>query len=74
MTVRVPFTLAENQAYHTRKKHIDVRFHKIRELIVKGETVLEKISTSKNVVDMLTKLVTAAMFKLCLDLVNVCSL
>uniref|UniRef100_A0A2N9G4M2 CCHC-type domain-containing protein n=1 Tax=Fagus sylvatica TaxID=28930 RepID=A0A2N9G4M2_FAGSY len=34
--------LAKNQVYHARTKHIDVRFHKIRELIVTGDIVLEK--------------------------------
>uniref|UniRef100_A0A2N9G9Z0 Reverse transcriptase Ty1/copia-type domain-containing protein n=1 Tax=Fagus sylvatica TaxID=28930 RepID=A0A2N9G9Z0_FAGSY len=34
--------LAKNQVYHARTKHIDVRFHKIRELIVTGDIILEK--------------------------------
>ena len=29
--------LAKNQVYHARTKHIDVRFHKIRELVSSGE-------------------------------------
>uniref|UniRef100_A0A2N9GEX0 Integrase catalytic domain-containing protein n=1 Tax=Fagus sylvatica TaxID=28930 RepID=A0A2N9GEX0_FAGSY len=66
--------LAKNQVYHARTKHIDVRFHKIRELIVTGDIVLEKVHTSKNAADMLIKPVTTAKFKHCLDLVNVSSL
>uniref|UniRef100_A0A2N9HWT1 Integrase catalytic domain-containing protein n=1 Tax=Fagus sylvatica TaxID=28930 RepID=A0A2N9HWT1_FAGSY len=66
--------LAKNQVYHARTKHIDVRFHKIRELIVTGDIVLEKVHTSENAADMLTKPVTTAKFKHCLDLVNVSSL
>jgi hypothetical protein len=66
--------LAKNQVYHARTKHINVRFHKIRELIVTGDIVLEKVHTSENAVDMLTKPVTTAKFKHCLDLVNVSSL
>uniref|UniRef100_A0A2N9FGL6 CCHC-type domain-containing protein n=1 Tax=Fagus sylvatica TaxID=28930 RepID=A0A2N9FGL6_FAGSY len=62
--------LAKNQVYHARTKHIDVRFHKIRELIVTGDIVLEKVHTSENAADMLTKPVTTAKFKHCLDLVN----
>ena len=46
--------LAKNQVYHVRTKHIDVRFHKIRELIAIGELLLEKIYTSENAMDMLT--------------------
>uniref|UniRef100_A0A2N9J0X3 CCHC-type domain-containing protein n=1 Tax=Fagus sylvatica TaxID=28930 RepID=A0A2N9J0X3_FAGSY len=66
--------LAKNQVYHARTKHIDVRFHKIRELIVTGDIVLEKVHTSENAADMLTKPVTTTKFKHCLDLVNVSSL
>ena len=32
--------LENNQVYHARTKQIDVRFHKIRELIVTGENIL----------------------------------
>ena len=63
--------LAKNQVYHTRTKHIDVRFHRIRELISSGELLLEKVHISKNAVNMLIKLVTANKFKHCLDLVNI---
>ena len=66
--------LAKNQVYHARTKHIDVRFHKIRELIVTGNIILEKVHASENAADTLTKPVTTAKFKHCLDLVNVSSL
>jgi hypothetical protein len=65
--------LAKNQVYHARTKHIDVRFHKIRELVTIAKLLLEKIHTSKNATGMLTKLVTADKFKHCLDLINVSS-
>ena len=52
-------------------KHIDVRFHKIRELVSSGELLLEKIHTSKNASYMLTKLITTKKFKHCLDLINI---
>jgi hypothetical protein len=63
--------LAKNQVYHTRTKHIDVRFHKIRELVATGELLLKKIHTFENAADMLTKPVTADKFKHFLDLTNV---
>uniref|UniRef100_A0A2N9HUM1 Integrase catalytic domain-containing protein n=1 Tax=Fagus sylvatica TaxID=28930 RepID=A0A2N9HUM1_FAGSY len=66
--------LTKNQVYHARTKHIDVRFHKIRELIVRGDIVLEKVHTSENAVDMLTKPIMIAKSKHCLELINVCSL
>jgi hypothetical protein len=57
--------------YHARTKHIDMRFHNIRELVATSELLLEKIHTLENAADMLTKLVTADKFKHCLDLINV---
>ena len=63
--------MAKNQVYHARTKHIDVRFHKIRELVATGELLLEKIHTSKNAAEMLTKPITTDKFKHCLDLTNV---
>ncbi|KAL4292152.1 hypothetical protein GQ457_14G024210 [Hibiscus cannabinus] len=64
--------LAKNQAYHARTKHIDVRFHKIRELIASGEILLQKVHTANNAADMLTKTVVTDKFKHCLGLLNVC--
>jgi len=63
--------LTKNQVYHARTKHIDVRFHKIRELIATSELLLEKIYTFKNAADILMKHVTADKFKHCLDLTNI---
>ena len=57
--------------FHARTKHIDVRFNKIKELVSSGELFLEKIHTSENASDMLTKPVTIEKFKQCLDLINI---
>ena len=65
--------LAKNQLYHARTKHIDMRFHKIRELVYSGELLLEKVHTSENSADILTKPVTIEQFKHCLNLINVSS-
>jgi hypothetical protein len=60
--------LAKNHVYHGRTKHIDVRFHKIKELVVISELLLEKIHTFENAANMLMKPVTVDKFKHCLDL------
>ena len=49
--------------YHARTKHIDVRFYKIRELMGSGDLDLQKVHTSENVADMLTKAITTNKFK-----------
>ena len=63
--------LAKNQVYHARSKHIDVRYHKIREWLNSEEIILKKVHTEENAADMLTKVVTVEKFKHCLDLLNV---
>jgi len=63
--------LAKNQVFHARTKHIDVRYHFVREILEEGEILLMKISTTENPADMMTKVVTSAKFKHCLDLVNI---
>ena len=57
--------------YYAETKHIDMRFHKIRELFATCELLLDKIHTFDNATDMLTKPITANKFKHYLDLTNV---
>eukprot|EP00253_Pinus_taeda_P006688 PITA_06688 len=47
--------LSKNSVFHKRTKHIDTRFHYIRELVNNGEIVLEHCSTQEQVADILTK-------------------
>jgi hypothetical protein len=47
--------LANNSAFHSRTKHIDIRYHFIRTMLEEGSFKLEKIHTNKNPADMLTK-------------------
>ncbi|KAH9659029.1 hypothetical protein KPL70_023708 [Citrus sinensis] len=51
--------LTKNEVYHARTKHIDVRFHFVREIINEGKIFLQKIKTAENPADMLTKTVVA---------------
>ena len=63
--------LAKNQVFHARTKHIDVRYHFVREILEEEEILLQKIDTKENPIDILTKVVTRAKFEHCLDLVNI---
>ncbi|KAL0447562.1 UNVERIFIED_CONTAM: Retrovirus-related Pol polyprotein from transposon TNT 1-94 [Sesamum latifolium] len=65
--------LAKNQVYHARTKHIDVRYYKIREFIASREILLQKVHTSENAADILTKPLTIDKFNHCLDLLSVYS-
>ncbi|GMI75420.1 cysteine-rich RLK (RECEPTOR-like protein kinase) 8 [Hibiscus trionum] len=63
--------LAKNQVYHSRTKHIDVRYHFVREIFEEGKVLLQKIATAENPADMLTKVVTSIKFNHCLNLINI---
>eukprot|EP00253_Pinus_taeda_P010497 PITA_10497 len=47
--------LSKNSVFHKRMKHIDTRFHYIRELVSNGEIALEHCRTEEHVADILTK-------------------
>ena len=47
--------LAQNSIFHVRIKHIDIRYHRIRELMEDGEVELVKVHIKKNPADALTK-------------------
>ena len=63
--------LAKNQLYHARMKHIDVRYHFVREIIEESGVLVQKIKTDDNPADMLTKVVTMIKSNHCLDLINI---
>jgi hypothetical protein len=50
--------LAKKSAFHSKTKHIHLRYHFIRSALEDGHLKLEKIHTSQNLADMLTKGVT----------------
>ena len=46
-----------------RTKHIDVRFHFVRELVSSGTIVVEYVSTCEQPADILTKPLTSSIFR-----------
>jgi hypothetical protein len=50
--------LAKNSTFHSKTNHIKLRYHFIRSTLEDGHLKLEKIHTSQNPADMLTKGVT----------------
>jgi len=47
--------LSKNSTYHSRSKHIDVRYHWIRDVLENKLLQIEKIHTNDNEADMMTK-------------------
>lgn len=67
MTVKVLFTWQIIKFIMPKTKHMDVRFHMIRELVAFSQMLL----TSDNATNMFTKTVTIDKFKHYFDLINV---
>ena len=57
--------------FHERTKHIDIRYHFVRDLIAQGDIAVSKISTHDNPADMMTKTLPTSKFYHCLELVGV---
>ena len=63
--------LTKYQMFYERTKHIDVKYHYVRDVVAQGKLKVCKISTHDNPVDMMTKHVHVAKFELCSDLVGI---
>jgi hypothetical protein len=48
-------SLSKNLIFHDRSKHIDVRFHFIRECVGDGKLDIEHVRTEEQIADILTK-------------------
>jgi len=64
--------LAKDHRYHKRTKHIDVRFHKIRQWVMDDKVIdLVKINTKKNPADIMTKTIPVEKFRASLNFIKV---
>ncbi|CAA0825692.1 Unknown protein [Striga hermonthica] len=63
--------LSKNAMYHSRTKHIDVRYHWLRQVVEEQQFKLEKIHTDENPADMMTKVVTGGKLQLCAELIGI---
>ena len=63
--------LTKNDSYHSKTKHISIKYHYIRDSINVGDITVKKVHTAHNPADMLIKPLPIAKFQHCLDLVSV---
>ena len=62
--------LGKNSSFHSRSKHVDVRYHWIRDVLNDKLLQLEKVHTDENTSDMLTKTLTKDKHEKCRFLVG----
>ena len=62
--------LSKNHAHHERTKHIDIRYHFIRQVIENKSVILTKVSGEENTADIFTKAVPVSKLKLYLDILK----
>uniref|UniRef100_A0AAV1TZV9 Uncharacterized protein n=1 Tax=Peronospora matthiolae TaxID=2874970 RepID=A0AAV1TZV9_9STRA len=55
--------LAKNPEFHKRTKHIDIRYHFVREKVAEGQVVLEYCPTKGTKADVMTKSITVVQFQ-----------
>jgi hypothetical protein len=57
--------MAKNLTYHSNTKHINIRYHFVRDMVEEKKVLLMKVDTLKNVADSLTKYVSTEKFSWC---------
>jgi hypothetical protein len=63
--------LAENDTFHQRTKHIDIRYHFVRERVASGDIVVKWVSTVEQQADLLTKQLPTKQFQVLRDILMV---
>eukprot|EP00253_Pinus_taeda_P021741 PITA_21741 len=54
-TAKAEYITAKNHVFHDRSKHIDIRYHFIRDMVQRGAIRLHHIGTDEQVANILTK-------------------
>lgn len=68
---KLAIDLAKNPIFHGRSKHIDIRFHFIRECVERGEVIVKHVSSAEQRAHGLTKAVETIKFEKMRDMLGV---
>ena len=63
--------IAKNPVFHAKTKHVDVKYHFIKELIEDKQLQLVKVHTTENLADLLTKGLPKESFEQCRTLLGI---
>jgi len=66
--------LSENLLFHDRSKHIDIRYHHLKNCVARRIMLLQYISTEEQDVDILTKALSKCKFEFHRDRVGVANI
>ena len=55
--------LSENPVFHDKSKHVEIKYHYIRDLVQKGVMKLQYIGTDQQITDVLTKTLSKVKFE-----------
>ena len=47
--------MSENPVFHYKSKHIEIKYHYIRDMVQRGAVKLQYVATEEQIVDVLTK-------------------
>ena len=67
-------TLTKDNDFHTHKKHINMHYHFIREVVEDGKVVVQYIPTRDNVSNFFTKPLAKAKFRELAELLGLCTI
>ena len=55
--------MLENPVFHDKSKHIEIKYHYIKDMVQKGAVKLQYVVTNEQIVDVLTKPLTKVKFE-----------
>ena len=63
--------MSKNPVYHKRTKHVDVKYHYVRDQVANSTVIIKKVPIEDNPADIGIKIATAVKFNHCLNLLLV---
>ena len=63
VTTRVVLSHSENLVFHDKSKHIEIKYHYIKDMVQRGVVKLQYMATDEKIADVLTKTLARVKFK-----------